>query len=201
MSRKEPDDGNGGWLRPKEVGLYKKEDTWKLGGEAAFEAYMEPSRQLHKEGHLAKDAVEQKLLMELLEQPVAENAKEAEDLTCKACYGKYTDARDSGGGSKKKDGVCSKTCRAAKGECDHGRRKRECKDCGTGFCHYGRRKRECKDCGTGFCQHGRRMGQCKDCGTGRCKHGRQRGKCKECGTGQCQNGLWKSNCKDCGTNK
>jgi hypothetical protein len=31
------DDGDGGWLRPKEVGLYK-DNTWNAGGEAAFEA-------------------------------------------------------------------------------------------------------------------------------------------------------------------
>jgi hypothetical protein len=49
--------------------------------------------------------------MELLEQPATEKAKEAEDLTCRACYGKYTDARDSGGGSKKNYGLCSRTCR------------------------------------------------------------------------------------------
>jgi hypothetical protein len=26
--RKEPDDGDGGWLRPKEVGLFKHLSTW-----------------------------------------------------------------------------------------------------------------------------------------------------------------------------
>jgi hypothetical protein len=50
-------------------------------------------------------------------------------------------------------------------------------------CEHGRRKSRCKDCGTGYCQHGRRKSRCKDCGTGNCKHGRQKHSCKDCGTG------------------
>jgi hypothetical protein len=170
------------WLTPpltKRLGFLEKKDSEQVRREAqheaVFEAAMEPSRQLHKEGHLAKDAVTKAVLMELLEQPAAEKAKEAEDLTCRACYGKYTDARDSGGGSKNNYGFCSKTCRAAKGKCDHGRKKSQCKDCGTGYCDHGRRKAKCKDCGTGYCNHGRKKSQCKDCGTGYCEHGHQRG--------------------------
>ena len=47
------------------AGLYFKDflHTWKERGEAAFEAYMEPSRQLHKEGRLAKDAVKKAVLI------------------------------------------------------------------------------------------------------------------------------------------
>jgi hypothetical protein len=116
--------------------------------QARFKAEMAPSRELHEADKVAGDAVQHKLLKELLAQPVAEKPKKA---------------------AKKE------------ARCDHGRR-----------------KRQCKDCGTGSCQHGRRKGQCKDCGTGRCKHGRDRNKCKNCGTGQCQHGLWKSQCKDCG---
>jgi hypothetical protein len=80
-----------------------------------FEATMEASRQLLEERHLAKDAVghKHKLLMELLEQPrveqpAAEKAKEAEAFTCKykGCNGKYTDARGSGGTSKRNYGFC-----------------------------------------------------------------------------------------------
>jgi hypothetical protein len=44
--------------------------------QAEFEATMEPSRELHEAEKVAKDAVEHKLLMELLEQPVAEMAKQ-----------------------------------------------------------------------------------------------------------------------------
>jgi hypothetical protein len=134
-----------------------------------FEATMASGRELlHEAEKVAGDAVEHKLLMELLEQPAAEKAKEAEDLTCRVCYEKYTDARGSGGGTKKNHGLCSKTCRAAKGKYDHGRRKGQCKDCGTGYCKHGRQKGQCKDCGTGHCQHGRRKHQCEDCGTGHC---------------------------------
>jgi hypothetical protein len=135
--------------------------------EAAFEAKMSAGRQLHEEGHLAKDALAVAGLLEQLEQPAAEKAKEAEVFTCKSCPREYTDATDSGGTSKRNYGYCSSKCRAAppKGMCEHGRRKR---------------KR-----------------QCKDCGTGRCKHGRDRYKCKDCGTGKCQHKLWKNRCKDC----
>jgi hypothetical protein len=44
---------------------------------ADFEAAMGPGRQLLEEGHLAKDAVVAAALMESLEQPAAEKAKEA----------------------------------------------------------------------------------------------------------------------------
>jgi hypothetical protein len=44
---------------------------------------------------------------------------------------------------------------SAKGKCDHGRRKRACKECGTGRCKHGRQRGNCKECGTGRCQHGR----------------------------------------------
>jgi hypothetical protein len=137
--------------------------------EARFKADMAPSRELHEEEKVAGDAVEHKLLMELLVQPVAEKLEPTqEQLTCRGCHSKYTDAHDSGGGCKKNQGFCSKTCRAAKEK---------------GTCKHGRRKRACKDCGTGRYKHGRQRGNCKECGTGRrCKHGRQRGHCKECGT-------------------
>ena len=81
--RKESDDGNGGWVRPKEVGLFKHVDPEEVRREAereaAFEARMEPSRELHEEGLLVRDAVEKAVLLEQLEQPAAEKAKEAEE--------------------------------------------------------------------------------------------------------------------------
>jgi hypothetical protein len=46
--------------------------------QAKFAAEMSAGRQLHEEGLLAKDAVEAAGLMEQLQQPVAEKAKEAE---------------------------------------------------------------------------------------------------------------------------
>jgi hypothetical protein len=173
--------------------------------QAKFAAEMAPSRQLHKEGHLAKDALAVAMLLEQLEQPVAEMAKEAEAFTCKYkdCNGKYTDATDSGASSKKNYGFCSSKCREAAKKaprsvarkCQHGRQKHKCKDCGTGYCQHGRQKGRCKDCGAGYCQHGRRKSQCRDCGTGYCQHGRQKGRCTNCGTGCCQHGRRKGQCK------
>jgi hypothetical protein len=113
---------------------------------SAFEARMVADRQLLEERHLAEDAVTKAVLMEQLEQPAAEKAKEAEAFTCKGCTGKYTDATSSGAKSKKNYGHCSSECReAAKGMCDHGRRRSCCKDCGTGRCKHGRYKHKCKD--------------------------------------------------------
>jgi hypothetical protein len=48
--RKEPDDGDGGWLRPKEMGLFKHVDpVYGAQHQAKFAAEMAPIRQLHKE--------------------------------------------------------------------------------------------------------------------------------------------------------
>ena len=55
--RKAPDDGVGGWLRPKEVGLFKEKDPEQVMREAQhqakFDAAMSAGRQLHEEGLLA----------------------------------------------------------------------------------------------------------------------------------------------------
>jgi hypothetical protein len=209
--RKKPDDGDGGWLRPKEVGMFKHVDpVYGVQHQAKFAAEMSVGRQLHEEGLLAKDAVEAAGLLEQLEQPAAEKPKEAEDWTCKykGCNGKYTDARDSGASSKYNCGFCSSECReAAKKaprvrapptQCEHGRRKSRCKDCGTGYCQHGRQLNKCKDCGTGYCVHNRqKSSKCKDCGTGYCHHGHQKHQCRDCGTGHCEHGRQKRQCKDC----
>ena len=105
--------------------------------EAEFEAAMEPSRQLHKEGHLAKDVLAVAGLMEQLEQPAAEKLEPT----------RPPEPRKA----------------PARRKCDHGRRKGRCKDCGTGYCKHNRRKSSCKDCGKGYCEHGRQKAQCKDC--------------------------------------
>ena len=85
--------------------------------------------------------------------------------------------------------------------CPHGRRRRECKECGgAGICEHGRRRRECKECGGGsICEHGRQRSQCKECGGGSiCEHGRQRSQCKECGGSQiCEHGRRRRECKEC----
>jgi hypothetical protein len=57
--------------------------------------------------------------------------------------------------SKKNYGFCSSECREARKaakkapptQCEHGRQKSRCKDCGTGYCKHGRQKCKCKDCG------------------------------------------------------
>jgi hypothetical protein len=158
--------------------------------EARFKADIEPSRQLHEERHLAKDAVEAAVHMEQLEQPTPRKAKEAEVFACKICPREY--------GGKRNCGFCSSEYRASnKAKCEHGRQKGKCKDCGTGYCQHGRRKSVCKDCGTGYCQHGRRKDVCKDCGTGHCKHGRQKNRCKDCGTGHCEHGRQRGHCGEC----
>jgi hypothetical protein len=129
--------------------------------EAAFEAEMAPSRQLHIEEHLAKDAL---AVAELIEG-LGKRKPKRKKAPPKQC--------DHG----RRKGVC-KDCDT--GYCQHGRRKGVCKDCGTGYCTHGRVKSRCKDCGTGYCTHGRRKSRCKDCGTGHCQHGRQKHKCKVC---------------------
>jgi hypothetical protein len=110
------------------------------------------------EGHLAKDAVTKAALMEQLEQPAAEKAreaaekaKEAEVFTCRLSHREY--------GGKKNYGVCSAyRTQGLRHNCEHGRRKDACRDCGTGHCEHGRRRGRCKDCGTGHCEHGHRRG-------------------------------------------
>jgi hypothetical protein len=166
-------------------------------------------RETHELFHGKLELIEELALIKQLEQPAAEKAKEAkeaEGFTCRGCNAPYTDATSSGAKTKKNCGYCSRTCRedskkaprAPPTQCEHGRQKSQCKDCGgAGYCEHGRRKDKCKDCGTGHCQHGRQKSQCKDCGTGRCLHGRRKDRCKDCGTGRCLHGRRKDHCKDC----
>ena len=53
-----------------------------------------------------------------------------------------------------------------KGDCEHGRNKYHCKECGgSSICQHGRIKTTCKECGgSGICQHGRQKSKCKECG-------------------------------------
>jgi hypothetical protein len=62
--RRASDDGDGGWLRPKEV-----------QHEAAFEATMAPGRLLHEAGKSTEDAVVAELLMESLGKPTTQRNK------------------------------------------------------------------------------------------------------------------------------
>jgi hypothetical protein len=113
----------------KRLGFANQKDPGEAQHQARFKADMAPSRELHEAEKVAGDAVEHKLLMELLVQPAAEKSKKAE------------------------------------ARCDHGRRKRQCKDCGRGQCKHGRQKGKCKECGTGQCKHGLWKSNCKHCGT------------------------------------
>jgi hypothetical protein len=93
-----------------------------------------------------------------------------------------------------------KECGGA-GLCEHGRVRSECKECGgASVCEHGKRRRECKECGgAGVCEHGRQRSRCKQCGgKGICEHGRQRPQCKECGgKGICEHGRRRTRCKEC----
>jgi hypothetical protein len=97
--RKKPDDGDGGWLRPKEVGLFKEMTASDTVSGHHFQSML--------------DLIEEQALVELLEQPATEKAKEAEAFTCRGCTGKYTDGSSSGSGTKYNCGYCSSECREA----------------------------------------------------------------------------------------
>jgi hypothetical protein len=148
--RKESDDGNGDWLRPKEVGLFAgapESDT--VSGH-------------HFQGKL--ELIDELAYIKQLEQPAAKKA----DKKRKRCdHGRRPSrCKDCGTGQCKhgREKNCCKDC--GTGYCKHGRLKSQCKDCGTGHCQHGRQKNRCKDCGTGHCQHGRVNGRCMDCKTG-----------------------------------
>ena len=99
-----------------------------------------------------------------------------------------------------KQGVKRKRAPTTKGPCEHGMKPRsKCKVCSA--CPHGRRRRECKECGgSSFCEHGRHRTQCKECGGSQvCQHGRVRTTCKECGgSGICEHGRRRYHCKECG---
>ena len=90
----------------------------------------------------------------------------------------------------------------SKYNCEHGKRKRFCKECsGSAFCEHIKIKYYCKECGgAGICEHGRQKSQCKECGGSIiCQHGRQKRRCKECcGSSICEHLKYKTNCIECG---
>ena len=81
-------------------------------------------------------------------------------------------------------GAVSKAApRQQRRQCQHGRRRNTCKECGgSGICQHGQRRSGCKECGgASICQHGRQRSGCKECGgSSICQHGRRRNRCKEC---------------------
>ena len=86
--------------------------------------------------------------------------------------------------------------------CPHGRRRRQCKDCGgASICEHGLQRPQCMDCGgSQICEHGRQRSQCMDCGGSQiCEHGRRRSQCMDCGGSQiCEHGRRRSQCMECG---
>ena len=121
-----------------------------------------------------------------LERIRAEIAAEAElELEVKV------EASDGDGA---KQGTKRKRAPPTKGPCEHGVKHRsKCKVCSA--CPHGRRRRQCKECGgAAICEHGRERSKCKECGgTGICEHGRQRSRCKECGGSSiCEHGRRRS---------
>ena len=85
--------------------------------------------------------------------------------------------------------------------CEHGRYKYGCKECGgSSMCEHRRYKYRCRECGgNGICEHERQRNQCKECcGSNICKHERQKANCKDCiGSNICEHGRFKHRCKDC----
>jgi hypothetical protein len=106
----------------------------------------------------------------------------------------------------------------SKYNCEHGKRKRFCIDCGgSGLCKHGQQKckechkhllclhnkykHSCRDCkGSSFCEHDKQKQICKECGgVSICEHGKQRYRCKDCGGSSiCEHGISISQCKECG---
>ena len=103
-------------------------------------------------------------------------------------------------------------------ECDHGKKKYDCRTCNSAsFCQHGRKKGKCKDCGaelcrhkkqimvceecnnTYFCQHGKHKHNCKDCSPASfCEHNKRKHQCKKCGgIGICEHDICKYDCKIC----
>lgn len=94
--------------------------------------------------------------------------------------------------------------RKPEANCGHGKRKRDCVQCGgSSLCEHKRQKSKCKECnGSSICEHNRRRSRCNECGGGSiCEHKRQKHICIECGGSSfCKHGRRKSNCKECGGN-
>ena len=112
--------------------------------------------------------------------------------------------------SVKRDGVLLKSCDKCREKrkksrtehnCEHGRQRNNCKDCGgASICEHGRRRSRCKDCGgSQICEHNRQRSSCKDCGGSQiCEHNRQRNTCKDCeGASICEHNRQRSDCKKC----
>jgi len=87
-------------------------------------------------------------------------------------------------------------------QCEHGRRKSRCKDCGgSSLCVHNRQKNNCKECGgSSFCVHNRMKVTCIECGGSQiCSHNRRKCECKDCGgISICVHNRRKAQCRECG---
>ena len=95
-------------------------------------------------------------------------------------------------------------------DCEHGKRRDNCRICCPSIrfrkvrrtrCEHGRRRSRCADCGGGeICQHGVQRYGCSRCRGGAiCEHGRHRRICRDCGgSAFCSHGLRRELCRSCG---
>jgi hypothetical protein len=89
-------------------------------------------RETHELFHSNLELIEELALIKMLEQQATEKAKEAEVFTCKICPREYGGKRNYGFCSSKCREAAKKVPRSVERKCQHGRRKRQCMDCGTG---------------------------------------------------------------------
>ena len=59
-------------------------------------------------------------------------------------------------------------CKNCRYECEHGKLRNHCRECGgSSICKHGRIRSTCKECGgASICEHGKQRSQCKECGGG-----------------------------------
>ena len=85
--------------------------------------------------------------------------------------------------------------------CEHGKRKDRCKECGgSQICEHQRLKSCCRECGgSEICEHRKQRSQCKECkGSSICEHNKMRNQCQECGGSKiCEHNRRRIECKVC----
>ena len=104
---------------------------------------------------------------------------------------------------RKKIMKCCKDCTKKRNDknCQHGKRKSQCKECGgSEICQHQRIRTTCVECeGSSICEHKRLRARCKECGgTSICEHKRLRTNCKECEGGSiCEHKRVRARCVEC----
>ena len=96
----------------------------------------------------------------------------------------------------------TKTPKTQKNNCEHGKRKSRCLDCGgSEMCNHNKRRSRCVECkGSEICEHKKIRITCVDCGGSQiCEHKAVRSRCIKCyGSQICEHKRLRSNCVDCG---